>query len=87
MIDLPDRQKNHFFSLRLCVTAAAFGSAALLVILFGFHIQVPGLNSVSDPRELFVLIGAALTGPVGGVVIGILSGLGDLIQAPISISS
>jgi PAS domain S-box-containing protein len=68
---------THLFSSRLFAVAAAFGCTALAIILAKFHIQVPGTNSVTDPRELFVVIGAALTGPIGGGVIGILAGLGD----------
>jgi PAS domain S-box-containing protein len=68
---------NHLFGIRLFWVAVAFGCAALAVILARFHFQVPGTNSVTDPREIFVLIGAALTGPIGGFVIGVISSLGD----------
>jgi len=61
----------------LFLIATAFGSLALLLILASLHLQVPGTNVVTDPGDIFVLIGAALTGPLGGAVIGILSGLGD----------
>jgi PAS domain S-box-containing protein len=62
---------------RILVVAVVFGCAALATILAEFHVRVPGTNSVTDPREIFVLIGAALTGPVGGAIIGVLSALGD----------
>jgi PAS domain S-box-containing protein len=68
---------THLFSTRLFLIALAFGAAALLVIVGSFHLQIPGTNIVTDPREIFVTIGAALTGPAGAVVIGILAGLGD----------
>lgn len=48
----------------------------MLVSLAGFHLQVPGTRIVTDAREIFILIGAALTGPIGGVIIGLLAGLG-----------
>jgi PAS domain S-box-containing protein len=63
--------------MRLFLIAAAFGCMSLLVILASFHLQVPGTKILTDAREVFVLIGAALTGPIGGIVIGILAGLGD----------
>jgi len=69
--------RTHLFSMRLFLISAAFGCTALLVILASFHLQIPGTKIVTDAREIFVLIGAALTGPIGGIVIGILAGLGD----------
>ena len=33
--------------------------------------------AVTDPRELFTTIGASLTGPIGGIVIGILAAIAD----------
>ena len=69
--------RTHLFSVRLFLISAAFGCMALLVILASFHLQIPGTKIVTDAREIFVLIGAALTGPIGGIVIGILAGLGD----------
>jgi LytS/YehU family sensor histidine kinase len=32
---------------------------------------------VTDPREIFTTTGASLTGPVGGIVIGILAGIAE----------
>ena len=69
--------RTHLISVRLFLIAAAFGCLALLVILANLHLQVTGTSIVADPGEIFVLIGAASTGPVGGAVIGILAGLGD----------
>ena len=69
--------RTHLISVWLFLIATAFGCLALLVHLASLHLQVPGTNTVIDPGEIFVLIGAALTGPVGGAVIGLLSGLGD----------
>ena len=66
---------THLFSVRLFLIAAAFGCAAMLVIAGSLHVQIPGTNVVTDPREVFVIIGSALTGPVGGALIGTLAGL------------
>jgi LytS/YehU family sensor histidine kinase len=52
-----------------------FGVAAFLVRWAGLTIPVLGSKVNTDPREIFVTLGAAFTGPVGGLVIGFLSGL------------
>lgn len=52
-----------------------FGAAAFLVRWVGLTIPVVGTTANIDPREIFVILGAAFTGPVGGLVIGFLSGL------------
>lgn len=56
-------------------TALAFGVVALLVVVAGLHIPMAGTGVVTDPREIFTTIGAALTGPLGGLVIGVLAGI------------
>ena len=40
-----------------------------------WSLPIPGTGVVTDPREIFTTIGAGLTGPVGGLVIGILAGI------------
>lgn len=57
--------------------AAAFGGVALALVLAGITIPIPGTPVVTDPREIFTTIGASLTGPVGGIVIGILAGIAE----------
>jgi len=57
--------------------AAAFGGCGLAIILAGFTIPIPGTVMVSDPREIFTTIGASLTGPIGGMVVGFLSSVAD----------
>ena len=52
-----------------------FGAAALAIVVAGLTIPIPGTGVVTDPREIFTTTGAALTGPFGGVVIGILAGI------------
>jgi LytS/YehU family sensor histidine kinase len=59
------------------LTALAFGIAALVVVLAGLTIPIPGSTVVTDPRELFTTIGAGLSGPVGGILIGILAGIAE----------
>lgn len=64
-------------SARQIGVAAAFGGAALAVVLAGLTIPVPGTPVVTDPREVFTTTGAALTGPIGGIVIGLLAGIAE----------
>jgi hypothetical protein len=53
----------------------AFGLAALVVVLAGLIVPIPGSEVATDPRELFATLGSALSGPVGGAVIGFLAGV------------
>ena len=62
---------------RILLVAACFGAAAMFAIVAGLDFRIPGTGVITDPREIFVTIGAAFTGPVGGIIIGILAGLGD----------
>ena len=62
-------------SATIPVVAAVFGAAALAIVVAGLTIPIPGTGVVTDPREIFTTTGAALTGPFGGVVIGILAGI------------
>lgn len=65
-----------FHGLKLMMLASLFGLAALLVLRAGLTVPIPGTNVVMDPREVFVTIGSALTGPLGGIVCGALAGVG-----------
>ena len=62
-------------SAKILVVAAVFGAAALAIVLAGLTIPMPGTGVVTDPREIFTTTGASLTGPFGGIVIGILAGI------------
>jgi LytS/YehU family sensor histidine kinase len=62
--------------LKLMILASLFGIAALVVLRAGLTLPIPGTNVVMDPREVFVTIGSALTGPFGGIVCGLLAGVG-----------
>jgi hypothetical protein len=67
--------RNSPFSAKAIVTALAFGAAALVIVLTHLTVPIPGTEVVTDPRELFASIGAALSGPVGGAAVGILAGI------------
>ncbi|GIK43661.1 MAG: hypothetical protein BroJett011_74940 [Chloroflexota bacterium] len=56
------------------VVVLGFSAAAFLVRWADLTIPAIGTAKI-DPREIFVTLGAAFTGPVGGLVIGFLSGL------------
>ncbi len=60
-------------SKRGLITTLAFGTAALLVMVTGLLIPVYGESIQIDPRELFVTLGSALTGPIGGIIIGFMA--------------
>ena len=69
--------KKPLLSARQVGMAAAFGGAALALVLAGVTIPIPGTPVVTDPREIFTTIGASLTGPIGGVVVGLLAGIAE----------
>ena len=64
-------------SLKILAIALPFGLAAFLCVYGGLTLYVPGTQMVTDPREIFVTLGAALTGPMGAVLIGVLAGIYD----------
>ena len=64
-----------FLSIKALLTATIFGFAALTIVEAKLTILIPGTGVVTDPREIFTTIGAGLTGPLGGVVIGVLAGI------------
>jgi hypothetical protein len=72
-----ESESRPLLSARQVGVAAAFGGAALAVVLAGLTIPIPGTPVVTDPREVFTTIGASLTGPIGGIVIGILAGIAE----------
>lgn len=72
-----ESERAPILSARQVGIAAAFGGAALAVVLAGITIPIPGTPVVTDPREVFTTIGASLTGPIGGIVIGILAGIAE----------
>lgn len=76
-MDLVNAQRKPVLTARQVGVAAAFGGAALALVLAGVTIPIPGTPVVTDPREIFTTIGASLTGPMGGVVIGLLAGIAE----------
>lgn len=58
--------------------AAAFGGAALAVVLGGLMFPLGPGGLVVDPRMPFAFVGAALTGPVGAIIVGFLAGVGRI---------
>lgn len=72
-----ESSKKPLMSARQVGVAAAFGGAALALVLAGVTIPIPGTPVVTDPREIFTTIGASLTGPIGGVVVGLLAGIAE----------
>jgi LytS/YehU family sensor histidine kinase len=56
----------------------AFGIAAFLVRWAGLTVPVLGTTVKLGSREIFITLGAAITGPVGGSIIGFFAGLSTL---------
>lgn len=76
-MNLVNAQRKPVLTARQVGVAAAFGGAALALVLAGVTIPIPGTPVVTDPREIFTTIGASLTGPMGGIVIGLLAGIAE----------
>ncbi|MCX5812720.1 MAG: PAS domain S-box protein [Proteobacteria bacterium] len=64
-----------WFTPKTLLKALFFGTGALLIMVFEIHLPISGTRLVTDPREILVTLGAAFTGPIGGIIIGIMSGL------------
>jgi LytS/YehU family sensor histidine kinase len=75
--NLVESTRKPVLTARQVGVAAAFGGAALALVLAGVTIPIPGTPVVTDPREIFTTIGASLTGPIGGIVIGLLAGIAE----------
>jgi hypothetical protein len=75
--NLVESTRKPVLTARQVGVAAAFGGAALALVLAGVTIPIPGTPVVTDPREIFTTIGASLTGPMGGIVIGLLAGIAE----------
>ena len=72
-----DVEKKPLLTKDQVIVALAFGVAALAVVLRGITIPIPATPVVTDPREIFTTIGASLTGPIGGIIVGILAGIAE----------
>jgi hypothetical protein len=73
-IDMEEERKP-LISARAIGYSAAFGAGALLVLALGLTFPIPGINVVTDPRESFVTLGGAFSGPIGAIIVGILAGI------------
>lgn len=70
-------QEDQLISAKVIGVSIAFGLIALIIVLAELFVPIPGTGVVTDPREIFTTLGAGLTGPVGGVIVGILAGVGE----------
>jgi len=74
---------------KILAIALPFGLAAFLCVYGGLAIYIPGTQVITNPREIFVVLGAALTGPVGALLIGVLAGSYDPVSGlyPVTIAA
>jgi uncharacterized membrane protein len=74
---MPEGKDSHgrLAWLKSITMALPFGIGIMLIMGSGLHIPIPGTEIVTDPREILVTLGSALTGPVGAVVIGLMAGV------------
>lgn len=70
-------QKDRMISVKVIGVSIAFGLVALVIVLAELFVPIPVTGVVTDPREIFTTLGAALTGPVGGVIVGTFAGIGE----------
>lgn len=61
-------------SARQLFVALGFGVMAAMILFTGLSIPL-GHGLLADPSEVFVTLGSALSGPFGGLVIGLLQGI------------
>lgn len=67
---------NPFFKPTRNQILVALGLGFIVLIIVTAHLVIPlSTGIVTDPRELFTTIGAALTGPFGALIIGIMAGI------------
>jgi hypothetical protein len=69
--------QDRLVSARVIVVSIVFGAVALLIVLAELFVPIPGTGVVTDPREIFTTVGAALTGPAGGIIVGTFAGIGE----------
>lgn len=62
---------------RAVVWAGAFGLGAFLLAHAGIRLNINGIPFLTDPREILVTLGAAITGPLYGAAIGAISAMGE----------
>jgi hypothetical protein len=67
-------EQPKFVSRSQLLTAISFGLIVLAIVAARLTIPL-ATGLVTDPRELFTTIGSGLTGPVGGLLIGVMAGI------------
>jgi hypothetical protein len=70
-------RKSAPLSAQTILVALIFGGTAFALVSAGLTVPIPGTAIVSDPREIFATIGSALTGPLGGLIVGALAGVAE----------
>ena len=68
-------QRDRLVSPVILLVALVAGGVALIIVAAHLSVPIPGTDVMTDPREIFATLGAGLSGPVGGLLIGILAGL------------
>jgi len=71
------RKPFQWVTVRGLLVAVVFGLVALVFVALKITLPIPGTEFVSDPRELLVTLGSAISGPVGALIIGFLAGVAD----------
>ena len=71
------RKPFQWVTVRGVLVAVVFGLVALVFVALKITLPIPGTEFVSDPRELLVTLGSAISGPVGALIIGFLAGVAD----------
>lgn len=61
-------------SLRQFLAALCFGTLAALTLFSGLAVPL-GHGLLAEPSEVFVTLGAAFSGPFGGIIVGLLQGV------------
>lgn len=61
-------------SARQFLAAVVFGTLAALVLFSGLSVPL-GHGLLAEPSEVFVTLGAAFSGPYGGLIVGLLQGV------------
>ncbi|MBX2975420.1 MAG: PAS domain S-box protein [Ignavibacteriaceae bacterium] len=68
---------SNLINRKALIVSVILGCFAFVLIYAKIYFTIPGTNLLTDPREILVTIGAALTGPIGAVIISILSSIYD----------
>ena len=71
----PLRRLRHLIPLKALGLAFIFGLFSVTVIAVGLTLHIPSTPITSDVGGVFATMGSALTGPVGGALIGLMTGL------------